>query len=304
MHSGFKEFTCNQCDYATSHRSNLDRHKKVHENTKVQEQQQASPNTPSTSVESSQNSHHPSSYSADDGFAKESSLHCSSIPSREFPIVDPILASLLTRQPSLQGEMLHWVYHSPFDSYQQMRQQLNPFAHEHSILTTTPPPGDYGSGSSYLVNCSENSASLLSKQASNYQLRQHTIDVILGDKKEKQENKFFNHTHHQGGVGVLAPSSFPIDPLVITTVSDNHWSVGQLSCPVQLPQASERQRKWATMSYPNLATSSILVTRDTQPSTPIGVKRQWTKEKSTAEENESNSYIPKKLRMSKRYQTI
>ncbi|CAD5119429.1 DgyrCDS8041 [Dimorphilus gyrociliatus] len=31
VHSGKKDFTCTQCDYATSHKSNLERHKKVHE---------------------------------------------------------------------------------------------------------------------------------------------------------------------------------------------------------------------------------------------------------------------------------
>lgn len=38
VHNGRKDFSCSKCDYATSHKSNLERHKKVHERHSIKKE--------------------------------------------------------------------------------------------------------------------------------------------------------------------------------------------------------------------------------------------------------------------------
>ena len=99
----------------------------------------------------------------------------------------------------------------------------------------------------------------------------------------------FFPVHHHGGLGAA-------DPLVVTTVS-NHWSVGHLSYPLRdAIDLSERS------TYPD-ATATIEETQSVS-----GVKRHHLESSFASAElneesgDESNNYIPKKLRMSKRYQ--
>lgn len=106
VHSGFKEFTCSLCDYATSHKSNLERHMKIHESG-----DKYSTSSPSSSGQSIQldRSSPEDFYQADDS----SKSFCVAPPSRDH---NPILASLLS-QPANDGEVMQWIYHSPYDAY-------------------------------------------------------------------------------------------------------------------------------------------------------------------------------------------
>jgi hypothetical protein len=167
-------------------------------------------------------------YQADDS----SKSFCIPPPSRDH---NPILASLLS-QPANDGEVLQWVYHSPYDSYSS--QLLSP-------QVSTTPVGDPSSSStqpstradrrwSYdsLVQEScgvtrfESSKSQITvpKETTSLPLR-HAIDVILGIKEEFPPNRPSNAFIYCGGGQDL--SQVPVSSCV--TTSSNHWSIGHLS---------------------------------------------------------------------------
>lgn len=334
VHSGYKEFTCNLCDYATSHKSNLERHMKIHESG---EKYSSSSLSPSSTGQSGQ--HERSSPELDFFHPEDSNQSYRALPqSRDH---NPILASLLS-QPAHDGEVIQWIYHSPYDSYSS--QVLNPIgtplADGSSPIQHASRPERrwssfneeslYGSTADAcgisLLESSQTvpraSSSSTTATTTTLPLR-HAIDVILGVKEELPKNASFPP-------GLLYNSDGPVvrsGSCVVTTAS-NHWSVGHLSSPVlgqpdgESPAnfsdsidtshssheptcdvdsafhqhyyhhhlakdvCSAQKRPWQLATY----NSSSLETRENATST-------------STEEEDIAAYVPKKLRMSKRYQS-
>lgn len=314
VHSGYKEFTCSLCDYATSHKSNLERHMKIHE---TGNKFSSSSSSLSTAEESGQ---HDCS-SPEDFFHPQdlSQSCCAPLQSRDN---NPILASLLS-QPAQDGEVMQWIYHSPYDSYSS--KVLNqPTSNTVSDVPTTQhisrkeqcwPFGSLNEES--FQEQSQEASEMVrresppknSREVSSLPLR-HAIDVILGVKGEQPDKTFFASFLYSGGNSSPSPAS-----CVVTTAS-NHWSVGQLSSPT-FPQIE---------AIPSFSNSDV--TNHSSPESNSGMdlifdhhtlcpghKRPWqltsiyhfsqASENRTSEvETEHDStYVPKKLRMSKRYQS-
>lgn len=246
-------------------------------------------------------------YQADDS----SKSFCVAPPSRDH---NPILASLLS-QPANDGEVMQWIYHSPYDAYPS--QLFNP-----QVSTVGDPPAqqstraerrwsyDSLSQESCGVTRFESSKSTVPREAASLPLR-HAIDVILGIKEELPKNRPSPGFLYCAGQDLL---QVPASSCVVTT-SSNHWSIGHLSSST-LRQSNESptfaERIDASQSSHELNSdmdSSVSDHRDAC----AGHKRPWQmvdlyrshssiNQMSAAQEGDF-TYVPKKLRMSKRYQT-
>ncbi len=247
-----------------------------------------------------------------------SKSYCVPPPSRDH---NPILASLLS-QPAHDGEVVQWIYHSPYDSYssQMLNPQVGITAEEPNQHATRPERRwSYDSisqeslhgGSQEAETCGvtrfeSSPASAILKEPSSLPLR-HAIDVILGVKEELPRQRssvgFFYYGQEM--------STVPATSCVVTTAS-NHWSVGHLSTSSALCQSNVSPvfvdvNASQNSHEPNFEMESASERRDLYP----GYKRPWQTSlyhSSHLSENltsiaESEAYVPKKLRMSKRYQT-
>ncbi|KAK4021385.1 hypothetical protein OUZ56_003301 [Daphnia magna] len=314
VHSGYKEFACSLCDYATSHKSNLERHMKIHE----------SGDKYSSSSSSGQSAQHDRSspevdfYHADDS----NKSYCVPPPSRDH---NPILASLLS-QPAHDAEVMQWIYQSPYDSYS--TQLINPpsstpladspTAVEHPIRGEQ--RWSYDSLSQESLRCrSQESCTMtrfessksqtVPREASSLPLR-HAIDVILGVKEELPKRSSL------AGFVYCADQDVPATSCVVTTAS-NHWSIGRLSSSTlhqhnELATFAERIDASHNSHEFNPDTDSSM---SDHADACLGQKRSWhmvdlyrpspppANQESVIESEKDFTYVPKKLRMSKRYQT-
>lgn len=249
--------------------------------------------------------------------------YCVPPPSRDH---NPILASLLS-QPAHDAEVMQWIYHSPYDSYS--TQLPNPPAD--TALGDSPTPvqhptrteqrWSYDSLSQESLRCrSQESCAMTRFESSKSQTTassslplRHAIDVILGVKEELPKRPSLAGFVYCAGQNLL---DVPATSCVITTAS-NHWSIGHLSSSTlrqhnELPTFADRI---------DASQSSHELHGDTDSSMSdhaeifVGHKRPWhmvdlyrsshapVNQESVVESEEDFTYVPKKLRMSKRYQT-
>ena len=299
VHSGFKEFTCSLCDYATSHKSNLERHMKIHESG-----EKYSSASPSSTSQSAQNDR--SSPEVDFFHSGENSSKSYCIPAPPSRDHNPILASLLS-QPAHDGEVMQWIYHSPYDSYSSHPQVVvnvvgdggtpdRRWSYE-SISQDNSIHGRSQDATCGITRCESSS----SPPPTTLPLR-HAIDVILGVRedapkpmKQQRSSLAFRYCGQE----------MPVVTSCVVTTASNHWSIGHLSS--------------STPSQHNVFSNTIDASQNSHESNSdldsasdhVGYKRPWQmaglyhlSETSIAEsEDEDVTYVPKKLRMSKRYQT-
>lgn len=279
VHSGFKEFTCSLCDYATSHKSNLERHMKIHESG-----DKYSTSSPSSSGQQHDRSSPEDFYQADDS----SKSFCVPPPSRDH---NPILASLLS-QPANDGEVMQWIYHSPYDAYPS--QMFNPPVNNNN--TVGDPPAQQSAARRWSYDCQETRFES-STVAREVPLR-HAIDVILGIKEELPKTRpgFLYCTGQDVNVSTSS---------CVVTTSSNHWSIGHLSA---LRQSNESPT-FADASQSSHELNSDMDSSVSDHACASGHKRPWQmvdlyRSSLNQESLEDDfTYVPKKLRMSKRYQT-
>lgn len=300
VHSGYKEFACNLCDYATSHKSNLERHMKIHEDGDkcIVRSKSASVSDEADVVVGSK---------------------CTDSPVRGH---NPILASLLS-QPS-HPEVIQRNYHSPFqynthafDESQEIKLEMSPTPEaeraalmERSWSYDLSPDGSF-SGLTCLSQAEgqvEESAKYrpdLCKKEPAIPLR-HAIDVILGVRDDAHALNSAAAGHFDSG-RVVTPSS-------------NHWSIGHVSCIVPDSGVAEYKFRQEMLMY-----SQAIAARDgcgdsgveSDRSSIGSVKRRCAQDDCNEISAVPDSscpapssldadyvYIPKKLRMSKRYQDV
>lgn len=325
VHSGFKEFACNLCDYATSHKSNLERHMKIHE---------GSPALMSASL-NKVDADTTDAYSDED----VDDAHLAS-PSSIVAIVrdhNPILASLLS-QPTSHGDLNHWNYRQgPYDySMAASRDTASSSTSNHGALGPTPSPTqpdvDAQRRRAFAEELKRRQSTVI-KDNTNSQPLRHAIDVILGVKSEPvcpsnqvrpvaSSNSLDVHRHG-----------------LVTTAFQNHWSIGHVTSVISHNQSLGLDLRFidrqmldspdrADRCYANLGDSGVDWDRSS-----VGSKRRWDDTASLVEAELTHSdpqqlqarhprcfsspdedddrhhhtdqdavYIPKKLRMSKRYQ--
>lgn len=256
VHSGFKEFSCQLCDYATSHKSNLERHMKIHEST-------------SSPIPSAENGESGSSSQSPGEFCNADESRPLASPTHEH---NPILASLLSQPAQGGGEMMQWVYHSPYDSYS-AQHAVDPLQIEEGSLQ--PPKWAYDSESRVLTRCSweevHQTGKRIVKEGSSLPLR-HAIDVILGLKEElpKPRPSWSRRTDLQSG-GLLTFTESSTESDCSSIGAKRHWheaDLGYLSRP---------------------SSSGEVASGDADTSCGC--------------DGDDFQYVPKKLRMSKRYQS-
>ena len=178
---------------------------------------------------------------------------------------NPILASLLS-QPG-HNDVLQWSYHPSYD--------YNPSA---STIKSERRWSYESTDAEYTAHFY--SASCRKPETSSNLPLRHAIDVILGVKEE--------------------PASIE-EPCVVTgvTTASNHWSVGHVSCTV----VSHRDAS-DVLVYSGDADSGVESDRSS-----VGYKHHYADADvdDVCEEPDVvvvDSYVPKKLRMSKRYQSL
>ena len=183
---------------------------------------------------------------------------------------NPILASLLS-QPG-HNDMLQWSYHPPYDYSSQPPAPNIKSERRWSYESTD---ADYPAHF-FSASCRK------SETTANLPLR-HAIDVILGVKEE--------------------PAS-PEEPCVVTgvTTASNHWSVGHVSCTVV-----GHHDAGDVLVYSGDADSGVESDRSS-----VGYKHHYgdadvddiTDAQCALQHDATDIYVPKKLRMSKRYQSL
>ena len=320
VHSGFKEFACNLCDYATSHKSNLERHMKIHEGGEKQYaslMKQASMQNKAIKDNVSTDT-----YSEEDEDDDTVRLSLSALSS---PIVrdhNPILASLLSQPTSHSDHILQWSYRTaPYDY--SMPTMLNnngidPSSPSVASGSTPSPPSmvrlDLSNHRWTFDAIQRRDPSLTVIKDNNALPLRHAIDVILGVQKEQDR----------------AGSTTPDNSIrSMTTSSQNHWAISHVTSAVCNDQlAVDLRLMYSRSTRPDLNMDSGIDIDSDRSS--VGSKRRWTDGSSVLEEpsaqspsapncspssdprrcsspegedgNQETVYIPKKLRMSKRYQ--
>ncbi|EFX88808.1 hypothetical protein DAPPUDRAFT_311205 [Daphnia pulex] len=286
VHSGFKEFTCSLCDYATSHKSNLERHMKIHESG-----DKYSTCSPSSSGQQHDRSSPEDFYQADDDSSKS---FCVPPPSRDH---NPILASLLS-QPANDGEVMQWIYHSPYDTVYPS-QMFNPPVNNNN--TVGDPPAQQSAARRWSYDCQETrfESSTVAREAP---LR-HAIDVILGIKEELPKTRpGFLYCASGQDVNLQVPTSS-----CVVTTSSNHWSIGHLSAlrqsnesPTFANDASQSSHELNSDMDSSVSDHTCAAAGHKRPWQMVDVYRSSFNQESLEGDF---TYVPKKLRMSKRYQT-
>lgn len=302
VHSGFKEFTCQLCDYATSHKSNLERHMKIHDSSLL-----PIPISLVGGHSTTSNSRSPAELYHD---ADSSRPTPSPSPSREH---NPILASLLsqpTQSGGVAGEVIQWVY-SPYDSY--MGHAIDP-ATEEAALTTRFDLPQYRQHSSQETmtmpkwgmdpemrywnpysweDVHQSNKRIVKEEASSLPLR-HAIDVILGLRE---------------GPKPETPAEWPSSSLPSTPSrrNDLHSGGGLLQVDSNSDTHSNGSPIMLKREWRESEPSFSVWTQCLSPSTVLGpcsVSHDMSCASQVKEEPDVIHYVPKKLRMSKRYQSL
>ena len=251
----------------------------------------------------------------------------SSPPEQEYAVREdqtdhnPILSSLLSpaiQAANVDSKMLQWVYHSPFDSYQQLGKAVSDgtgrYDYNYNSLAHNPFRMEY------LWNCDQAQASP-NLTSNNYPLG-HSIEIIYGPNDLKQENyelpKSFSNvtTVPNGSFGNHAfqyapPRGASSNLLVEEPRTSNNYPLRHSIEVILGANALKEENYELPKSYSSVTTvpygsfenpkfqcavSNSLVEEPKDVPNIVHNKRQW--------KEEYIDYVPKKLRLSKRYQQI
>lgn len=238
--------------------------------------------------------------------------YCVHPPSRDN---NPILASLLS-QPAPDGEVVQWIYHSPYDSYSSqildssscstsvantpssVQQTLSPeYRWNYDIFNQEPCSQDHN-----LTKTQPFENRAIPRESSGLPLR-HAIDVILGVKEEPKQKTSIEFLYFGDEM-----SPEPSTSCVVTTAS-NHWSIGHLSSSMIHQQETKMNVNTSSMGREPFFDKAA-EEQDIRPS----CKHPWqmtdmyhpylSDGRRPPADMEEFTYVPKKLRMSKRYQNL